>query len=61
MARNVIIEGTITRVIDSREVKIPFLIDGEEGIYSQWGHDIITLGANVDLLEAIRDATLDAD
>ena len=61
MARNVIIEGTIIRVIDSREVKIPFLIDGESGNYSQWGHNTLTLGQNVDLLEGLRDAVLDAE
>jgi hypothetical protein len=50
------IEGTISRTLDDgREVAIPFLID-ENGNYFQWGHDTTTLGANVDLLEAIRDA-----
>jgi hypothetical protein len=66
MASNVLIEGVIFRVIDSREVKIPFRINGEgnngEGSYFQWGdYDTKTLGANVDLLERIRDAVLDAD
>jgi hypothetical protein len=56
------IEGTITREIDGREVKIPFLITTDaEGTYSQWGHDTLTLGENVDLLEALRDVTYDQD
>jgi len=51
-----IIEGTITRSIDNRKVEIPFLIDTLSGTYSQWGHDTMTLGENVDLLEAMRNA-----
>ena len=52
-----LIEGTIDRTIDGRTVKIPFLIT-EDGTYSQWGHDTMTLGENVDLLEALRDAAM---
>jgi hypothetical protein len=51
-----IIEGTLNRSIDNRKVEIPFYIDTLTGTYSQWGHDTFTLGENVDLLEAIRDA-----
>lgn len=61
MARTVIIEGNITRVIDSREVKIPFYIDVENGTFGQWGHNTLVLGQNVDLLERLRDAALDAE
>jgi hypothetical protein len=66
MARNVVVEGVIIRVIDSREVRIPFLIDGEgndgSGLYRQWGgHGDSILGQNVDLLEGLRDAVLDAE
>lgn len=61
MARNVLIAGNITRVIDSREVVIPFYIDVETGTYTQWGHDTLTLGQNIDLLEGLRDAALDAE
>lgn len=51
-----IIEGTITRTIDNREVEIPYLINTRTGTYSQWGHDTMTLGDNVELLESLRDA-----
>lgn len=61
MARNVVVEGTITRVINSREVKIPFYINGEEGTYFQWELDTLTIGQNVDLLERLRDAILDTE
>ena len=61
MARSVIITGEIIRVIRNQEVKIPFLIDGESGNYSQWGHNNKTLGANVDLLDKLRDAVQDAE
>ena len=54
-----IIEGTITRSVDQRPVKIPFYIDAVTGTYSQWGHNTLTLGQNVDLLEALRDAACD--
>ena len=54
-----IIEGTITGGIDQRPVKIPFYIDTVTGTYSQWGHDTLTLGENVDLLEALRNAACD--
>ena len=60
-----IIEGTIKRQIAAatnyvnREVEIPFLINTEDGTYSQWGHDTLVLGENVDLLEALRDAACD--
>ncbi len=61
-----IIEGTITRAIDPgvgsvRTVEIPFLIDTDDGTYSQWGHDAMILGANVDLLEALRDAACEVE
>lgn len=57
-----IIRGIISRTTDAgRNVDIPFLIDSESGTYSQWGHDTMTLGENVDLLESIRDAMIDAD
>lgn len=61
-----IIEGTITRAIDPgvgsvRTVEIPFLIDTDNGTYSQWGHDAMILGANVDLLEALRDAACEVE
>ena len=55
-----VIEGTITRHIDGRPVEIPFYLDTETGTYSQWGHDVMTLGENVDLLVALRDAAIDA-
>ena len=54
-----IIEGTITRGVDNRNVEIPFFIDTLTGTYSQWGHDTMTLGENVDLLAALRDAACD--
>ena len=54
------IEGTISRQIDGRDVDIPFFIDSETGTYSQWGHDTMTLGENVDLLEGLRDAACEA-
>jgi hypothetical protein len=50
------IEGTITRNINGRRADIPFYIDTLTGTYSQWGHDTLLLGENVDLLEALRDA-----
>ncbi|AGZ54714.1 MULTISPECIES: hypothetical protein [Mycobacterium] len=56
-----IIEGTITRGVENRTVEIPFYIDTLTGTYSQWGHDTMTLGENVDLLEALRDAACDID
>lgn len=61
-----IIEGKITRAIDPgvgsvRTVEIPFLIDTGDGTYSQWGHDAMILGANVDLLEALRDAACEVE
>jgi len=57
-----IIRGIISRTTDAgRNVDIPFLIDSSTGTYSQWGHDTMTLGDNVDLLESIRDAMIDAD
>ncbi|AFV14911.1 MULTISPECIES: hypothetical protein [Mycobacterium] len=54
-----IIEGTVNRSIDNRRVEIPFFIDTLTGTYSQWGYDTITLGENVDLLEALRNAACD--
>lgn len=57
-----IIRGIISRTTEAgRNVDIPFLIDSESGTYSQWGHDTMTLGENVDLLESIRDAMIEAD
>ncbi|GAB4990805.1 hypothetical protein MAHJHV58_46390 [Mycobacterium avium subsp. hominissuis] len=53
-----IISGTISRTTAGRPVDIPFFIDSTTGTYSQWGHDTVTLGENVDLLEALRDAML---
>ncbi|ASL12327.1 hypothetical protein U8D42_27225 (plasmid) [Mycobacterium europaeum] len=51
-----IINGTISRTLSGgRDVDIPFFIDTTTGTYSQWGHDTMTLGENVDLLEALRD------
>jgi len=58
----VIIRGIISRTTDAgRNVDIPFMIDSSTGTYNQWGHDTMTLGENVDLLESIRDAMIDAD
>ncbi|MDP7706898.1 MULTISPECIES: hypothetical protein [Mycobacterium] len=54
-----IIEGTITRRIDNRNVEIPFLIDTLTGTYTQWGHTTMTLGENVELLESLRNAACD--
>ena len=51
-----IIEGTITREIAGKDRQIPFFINTETGTYSQWQHDGLILGENVDLLEALRDA-----
>jgi hypothetical protein len=51
-----VIEGTITRTVGRRQVEIPFYTDTDTGTYHQWGHDTLTLGENVDLLEALRDA-----
>lgn len=51
-----IIHGTIKRRIHGRKVNIPFRIDTQTGNWSQWGHNTMTLGGNVDLLEALRDA-----
>ena len=56
-----IIDGTITRVIDGRQVVVPFFIDTLTGTHSQWGHDTVTLGDNVELLEALRNAASDID
>jgi hypothetical protein len=53
------IEGTITRDIDGRRSEIPFYIDTLTGTWSQWGHNTMTLGENVDVLEALRDAACD--
>lgn len=55
-----IIDGTITRQIDGRDVEIPCHINTDTGTYTQWGHDTMTLGENVELLEALRDAAIDA-
>ena len=55
-----IIQGTISRSIDNRDVEIPFSIDTATGNWFQWGHDTITLGVNVELLEALRDAAYDS-
>ena len=52
-----IINGIVSRSLSGgRHVDIPFFIDTLTGTYSQWGHDTMTLGENVDLLEALRDA-----
>jgi hypothetical protein len=56
-----IIEGTIKRDLAGREREIPFFIDSTTGTYSQWGHDTLVLGENVDLLEALRDAACEQD
>ncbi|MFV8176740.1 hypothetical protein [Mycolicibacterium peregrinum] len=57
-----ILSGTISRTLDNgRRVEIPFYIDATTHTYSQWGHDTLTLGENVELLEALRDAMLDSD
>jgi hypothetical protein len=61
MARNVSIRGTITRVIDSREIEIQFTLDVERGGYHQWGQNTKVLGDNVDLMEAIVEAVADAE
>lgn len=54
------ISGTISHHLDDgRHVEIPFYIDAVTGTYSQWGHDTVTLGANVEFLEALRDAVCD--
>jgi len=54
----IIIEGKITRTVDpgsgEREVEIPFLINGNG--FTQWGHDMMVLGENVELLEALAAA-----
>ena len=62
-----IIEGTIEREVNLgteeeptwRKVTIPFQVDAERGTYSQWGHDTMVLGENVDLLEALRDVAVE--
>lgn len=55
------IEGTVCRTLDDgREVTIPFLIDKNRN-YFQWGHDTMTLGENVELLEALRDAVINTE
>ncbi|SOJ57012.1 hypothetical protein MSIMFB_04490 [Mycobacterium simulans] len=53
-----IINGTVSRTLSGgRHVDIPFFIETNTGTYSQWGHDTMTLGKNVDLLvQALRDA-----
>ncbi|WP_204806032.1 hypothetical protein [Mycobacterium riyadhense] len=53
-----IINGTVSRTLSGgRHVDIPFFIETNTVTYSQWGHDTMTLGKNVDLLvEALRDA-----
>lgn len=56
-----IITGSISRTIANRSVDIPFIIDTVTGTYSQWGHDTLLLGDNVDLLEALRDTACDHD
>jgi hypothetical protein len=56
-----IIEGTITREARGCNIAIPFFIDTLTGTYSQWGHDTMTLGDNVEVLEALRDAACDID
>jgi hypothetical protein len=53
------IDGAITRQINGRDVEIPFHINTDTGTYSQWGHDTLTFGENVDLLEALRGAAID--
>jgi hypothetical protein len=53
------IEGTSTPDAGSRQIAIPFFIDTLTGTYSQLGHDTITLGDNVELLEALRNAACD--
>ena len=56
-----IIEGTITRDIGGRPVPFPCYIDAGNGTYAQWGHDTVTLGENVDLLESLRNAACGID
>jgi hypothetical protein len=56
-----IITGSISRTIDNQAVDIPSFIDTVTGTYSQWGHDTLVLGSNVDLLEALRDTACDHD
>ncbi len=52
-----VINGIVSRSLpDGPPVDIPFVIDTITGTYSQWGHDTVTLGQNVELLEALRDA-----
>lgn len=51
-----IISGIVSRSLPSgRHVDISFVIDTHTGTYSQWGHDTMTLGENVELLEALRE------
>jgi len=51
-----IFSGIVSRSLPSGHlVDIPFVIDTHSGTYSQWGYDTLTLGENVDLLEALRD------
>lgn len=58
----VIINATVSRITeDGRHVDIPFFIDSVSGTYSQWGHDMFTLGESVDLLGALRAAMLNTD
>jgi hypothetical protein len=57
----ILIEGTIKRQLCGKEREIPFLIDTSDGTFAQWGHDMLLLGENVDLLEALRDAAYEQD
>jgi hypothetical protein len=57
----IVIEGTIKRELCGKEREIPFLINTADGTYAQWGHDMLLLGENVDLLEALRDAAYELD
>lgn len=54
------IEGTILRDINGQSVSIPFLINGDTGTCSQWGHNTAILGENVDLLEKLSNAVWEA-
>jgi hypothetical protein len=61
MASNVTMSGSITRVVNSEEVEIQFMINGDGTYHHQWGQSTQVLGQNVDLLEALVEAVWDAE
>jgi TolB-like protein len=49
----IVVEGTVRRQVNGKDVAIQFIVDSETGSFHQWGETTGVLGENVDLLEGI--------